>query len=162
MKHFLVVVMVIFLALLLALAGCAQKTTPSPVSPAPVPSPTAPSAPSLPSPPVPAPAPAPSPTLAPTPKATPKVTYVDILLTNFAFQPSVITVAKGQTVKFTLTGRGFPHTFTVTELGTNILVADGQILTFEVTMEKAGTFTINCTVPGHKERGMEGILRVTE
>ncbi|MBI2288107.1 MAG: cupredoxin domain-containing protein [Chloroflexi bacterium] len=72
-----------------------------------------------------------------------------------------MTVAKGKTVKFTITSRDTSHTFTIAELGINIAVDAGQTVTRELKVEKAGTFAFYCAVPGHRSAGMAGTLTVT-
>jgi heme/copper-type cytochrome/quinol oxidase subunit 2 len=74
----------------------------------------------------------------------------------------MITVAKGQTVKLTVTSTGGSHTFTIDELGINIAVSSGQTTTEEFTVEKAGTFYFYCAVPGHLDAGMVGTLEATD
>ncbi len=105
-------------------------------------------------------APATAPTSTPMPEAT--GTDIEVTARYASFQPSTITVTKGQTVKLTLTSRDTPHTFTIDELGINISVGAGQTVAKEFTVEKAGTFTFYCAVPGHRDAGMEGTLETTE
>lgn len=114
--------------------------------------------------PTPSPAPAPAPPPAPSPPPTPETAGIDIMVTAkfAAFDPSTITVAKGQKVKLTITSTDAPHTFTIDELGINVAVGTGQTVTKEFTVEKAGTFAFYCAVPGHRGAGMEGTLKVTE
>jgi nitrite reductase (NO-forming) len=78
------------------------------------------------------------------------------------FEPATITVAKGQTVKLTVTSTDTRHTFTIDELGIDIAVGAGQTATKEFTVEQAGTFAFYCAVPGHRGAGMEGTLKATE
>ncbi len=78
------------------------------------------------------------------------------------FQPSTISVAKGQTVKLTITSTDASHTFTIDELGINVAVGAGQTVTKEFTVEKAGTFVFYCAVGQHRAAGMEGTLKATE
>ncbi len=107
------------------------------------------------------PAPAPTPPSSPAPGAA---TFLEITVTaKFAiFNPSTITVAKGETVKLTVTSTSGSHTFTIDELGINIAVGSGQTVTKEFTVEEAGTFSFYCAVPGHRDAGMEGTLETTE
>ncbi len=148
-----------FAILAILVMGCAPAYAPTPAPPA---TPTAPAAPTpTPAPPpTPYPAPKPPPTSTPTPEAA----AIEITVTaKFAtFEPSTITVAEGQTVKLTLTSKDAPHTFTIDELGINIAVGSGQTATEEFTVEKAGTFSFYCAVPGHRDAGMEGTLEATE
>ncbi len=113
--------------------------------------------------PAPSPAPSPAPTLPPAP-APEAAAFLEITVTaKFAtFEPSTITVAKGETVKLTLISTDAPHTFTIDELGVNVSVGAGQTVTKEFTVEKAGTFAFYCAVGQHRAAGMEGTLKATE
>jgi nitrite reductase (NO-forming) len=71
-------------------------------------------------------------------------------------------VAKGKTVKITISSKDIAHTFTIDELGINIPVGGGLTVTSEIKVDKAGIFTFYCAVPGHRDAGMEGTLEVTE
>lgn len=98
------------------------------------------------------------------PPPPPDATAVEITVSaKFAtFQPSTITVAKGQTVKLTIASTDIGHTFTINELGINVSVGAGQTVTREFTVEEAGTFAFYCAVPGHRGAGMEGTFNATE
>ncbi len=112
--------------------------------------------------PKPSPQPAPAPTPAPAPVPAPEATEIEVSARYAVFNPSTITVAKGQTVKLTVTSTSGSHTFTIDELGINIAVGSGQTTTEEFTVEKAGTFSFYCAVGGHRDAGMVGTLEATE
>ena len=105
------------------------------------------------------PAPAPTPTTAP---AATGMKEIVVTARHASFQPSTLTVTKGQTIKLTITSTDARHTFTINELGINIAVGAGQTVTREFTVEKAGTFAFYCAVGGHRGAGMEGTFKVTE
>ena len=129
----------------------APTTTPT-LTPTPTPAPAT----------APTPAPIPNPTPTPTPTTPVAVMEVTVTARYATFQPTTLTVAKGQTVKLTITSRDTPHTFTIDELGINFAVGAGQTVTKEFTVEKAGIFTFYCAVAGHRSAGMVGTLTVTE
>ncbi|MEE8372680.1 MAG: cupredoxin domain-containing protein [Dehalococcoidia bacterium] len=107
----------------------------------------------------------PTPTLTPTSTMTPtpeSAGEVVISARFAAFQPSIITVAKGETISLKVTSTDSAHTFTIDELGINITVGGGQTATSEIKVDQAGTFTFYCSVPGHRISGMEGTLQVTD
>lgn len=82
--------------------------------------------------------------------------------TEFEFNPSSISVTKGEKVRITFKNVGSSvHDFYIEELGikTNLL-NPGESQTVEFIADKTGTFTFYCTVPGHKELGMEGEIKV--
>lgn len=143
--------LIVSIALTLVAGGCyrAAPTVSEQPAPTPTPAPTS------------TPTPTPEPTPIPTPTPAAAVMEVSVTARYASFQPSIITVAKGQTVKLTLTSRDIGHTLTIDELGINIAVGARQTVTKEVTVEKAGTFTFYCAVPGHRRAGLEGTLKVT-
>ena len=155
MARVLIIGLVLFmLAFVFGISCQAYQPAPAP-APAPAPPPPAPS------PPAPTPYPTPSPAPAPAPDTA---TFLEVTVTaKYAvFEPATITVAKGETVKLTVTSTGGSHTFTIDELGINIAVGSGQTTTKEFTVEKAGTFSFYCAVPGHQDAGMVGILEATD
>ncbi|MGE5674145.1 MAG: cupredoxin domain-containing protein [Mycobacterium leprae] len=79
------------------------------------------------------------------------------------FNPATITVDKGSTVQLTLVNKDTAqaHDFTVPDF--NVMspnVGPGQSATIKFTANKAGTFTFFCSVPGHRENGMQGTITV--
>lgn len=64
------------------------------------------------------------------------------------------------TVELVNDGR-LEHNVTIEELGDEVVVeaAGGQSATGSVTLDP-GTYTYYCSVPGHREAGMEGTLTV--
>lgn len=91
-----------------------------------------------------------------------KVKEIIISGTEFSFSPSSITVNKGDKVKLTFKNVGdVIHDFTIDELGVKTRILEsGESQTIEFTADKSGTFNFYCSVPGHKEAGMEGELGV--
>jgi nitrite reductase (NO-forming) len=75
------------------------------------------------------------------------------------FRPKELEVPEGPvTVRITNLD-AFPHDFTIDELG--VKVALGANETVEATFDaKPGIYTFYCSIPGHREAGMEGTLTV--
>lgn len=102
----------------------------------------------------------------PTPEQLAKVTKtVTITLTEFAFDPKDVTVKKGDVVKFVVKNAGkLPHDWMaegIKGLETGEFPGGAErVLVW--TADRAGTFTTYCMVPGHKEAGMVGTLKVTD
>ena len=96
------------------------------------------------------------------PSAAATMQAINITGTEFAFSPSVITAKKGQEVKVTFTNNGkYPHNFAVAELGVkSSTIQPGQTTTVTFTPTKTGSFTFECTVPGHADKGMTGTITV--
>lgn len=81
---------------------------------------------------------------------------------EFAFTPSTITLKQGQEVKLTFKNTGkFPHNFVVADLNVKTkTIQSGEEDTVTFTPDKTGSFTYDCVVPGHADKGMTGTLTV--
>lgn len=81
---------------------------------------------------------------------------------EFAFTPSMITLKNGQTAEITFKNTGkYAHNLTISDLGVKSkIVQPGEQDTFTVTPDKIGKFAFVCTIPGHADKGMKGILTV--
>ncbi len=83
---------------------------------------------------------------------------------EFQFSTNSIKVKKGETVTIRLVNKGrAPHDFVID--GLNIRssrLSGGQTENIVFTPDKTGKFTFYCSVPGHREAGMEGIIEVVE
>lgn len=70
----------------------------------------------------------------------------------------------GDTVRVTLTsGEGVEHNISFADFNATSenVVGVGDSTTLEFTVDKGGSFTYICSVPGHKEAGMHGTFQVT-
>lgn len=100
-------------------------------------------------------------------------------MVEFAFRPAVIKVAAGRLVTLRLVNRGqIAHQFeTVALRAVAVTVADAQVdveapgldvvrlqpgasATVQFLPRRRGRFPIVCTIEGHREAGMEGVLEV--
>ncbi len=63
--------------------------------------------------------------------------------TEFKFDQEEYKLAVGDKVKFTLDNEAGVHGVTISELGVNL---DDENLSQEVTLDKAGTYTIKCSI----------------
>lgn len=90
---------------------------------------------------------------------------------EFAFVPKEITVTAGQPVALTLVNKGkIEHDLHIEALKVKIppaaakmadhVLAPGKSASVTFTPAKKGTYEFVCTVPGHKEAGMKGVLIV--
>lgn len=84
-----------------------------------------------------------------------------VSLVDFAFEPSVIEIPADTEVTITLTNDGSAqHSFVVGALGIDSGPINGgasEVISFEAPV---GEYDIVCDIPGHKELGMVGTLRV--
>lgn len=102
-----------------------------------------------------------------------EVRVVEISMSEFAFNPNVISVKAGETIRFKVTNNGtVPHEFEITTehavsehdhgedhgvvAGNKIEVAPGETGELEYTFDEAGELLFVCLIPGHLEAGMHG------
>ena len=84
---------------------------------------------------------------------------ITLNMADLKFDPLTTTVKAGKSYKLTLVSKG-PHTYTVDKLGINFVVASGETKTFDLKVDKKGTYDVYCATPGHKDAGMVGELVV--
>ena len=92
----------------------------------------------------------------------PEPTVVQVKLTEFAIEPSDITVPQG-IVTLEIENAGFvEHNIIVKELDQGVdFVYPEQTYSFSADLAP-GTYTLVCTVEGHEAAGMVGTLTVAE
>ena len=81
---------------------------------------------------------------------------------QFAFEPAVIEVNKGDKVRLIVTSVDVPHGIAVPEYGINERLDPGKPVTIEFTAEKEGTFTTFCSAfcgSGHSSMKGKIIVR---
>lgn len=81
---------------------------------------------------------------------------------EFKFDPPTITAAPGQTINLTVKNTGsVQHTWIQKDANVKLTIDPGKTATQTFNApSKAGTYTYECDVPGHKEAGMTGQLIV--
>lgn len=91
------------------------------------------------------------------------VRAIEVEAGSFYYQPNVIRVKKGETIKLTLNSVDMMHDFNIDELDVSIPVtAGGQSATVEFTADTVGTFEFYCSVGEHRANGQVGTLIVEE
>ncbi|MDX1378769.1 MAG: cupredoxin domain-containing protein [Anaerolineales bacterium] len=105
-------------------------------------------------------------------------TEIDVLMTDFAFEPMEFTVPAGQEITVNATNNGaVEHEFVIFNFGTDagetfddedeaniyweVEVQPGQSATTSfVAPTEPGVYTVTCGIEGHLEAGMSGLLTV--
>jgi nitrite reductase (NO-forming) len=74
----------------------------------------------------------------------------------------ILSANVGDTVKITLTSDGIEHDISFPDFNATSehVVGKGSSTTLSFTVDKGGEFVYFCTIPGHREAGMEGKLSV--
>lgn len=82
---------------------------------------------------------------------------------NYSFDPSTISVQKGDRIKIIFRSAENFHDFRLDEFGAATKrISAGQEDTAEFTADKAGAFEYYCSVGNHRAMGMKGTLTVEE
>jgi heme/copper-type cytochrome/quinol oxidase subunit 2 len=91
----------------------------------------------------------------------PQVREFKMTARKYRFDPKVITVKQGDTVRLIITALDHDHGFELKAYGINQKLNKGDPATIEFTASKAGTFTFHCSVfCGLGHRRMKGRLIV--
>jgi uncharacterized cupredoxin-like copper-binding protein len=81
-----------------------------------------------------------------------------VIAKEFFFEPANIEVPAGVPVTIVLVNEGvIEHDLTIDEVDLEMLVQPGETLRETMTYA-AGTYVVYCSIPGHREAGMEGTL----
>lgn len=89
-------------------------------------------------------------------------TRLEVTATEFQFAPADLTAPADTPVTIVLTNEGaVEHDLVIEETAEKVVhVAAGETGEGQITLP-AGTYTIYCSIPGHREAGMEGTLTVS-
>lgn len=88
---------------------------------------------------------------------------VEMVAKQFAYEPAVVTVAKGDHVRLIITSADVTHGISLPTFGVSGKLAPGEVTTLEFDASKAGMFEFRCNVfcgSGHSD--MIGAIEVTE
>ncbi|MEZ4564128.1 MAG: cupredoxin domain-containing protein [Thermomicrobiales bacterium] len=87
---------------------------------------------------------------------------VTIAMHDIFFEPKEITIPANTNVKFILPNEGAAaHNFAIPDQDISVDVAPGETKDIVINLP-AGEYAFDCNVPGHKEAGMVGTLKVVE
>ncbi len=90
----------------------------------------------------------------------PGARHIRVAARSFAFDPGEITVKAGEDIAIVLTSKDSVHDFTVDEFDGHVAAEAGKTSTGGFRADKPGRYTYYCSVPGHRDAGMDGILVV--
>lgn len=83
-----------------------------------------------------------------------------VVATEFAFDPADLTLPADTDTDLTLQNDGVvEHDITVDELDLQVYAPASETVTETVNLA-AGTYDFYCSIPGHRDSGMEGTLTV--
>ena len=100
---------------------------------------------------------------APAAGQAPAAHEIQMTARKYQFDPSVITVKKGEVVRLIITALDRKHGFQLKEFGIDQVLLKGEPTTIEFTADKAGTFEFKCSVfCGFGHGKMKGKLVVEE
>lgn len=85
---------------------------------------------------------------------------IEVTARSFHFEADEIHVRAGQDVKIRLTSRGAHHDFVIDELNFELMADQGERAEATLSAPPEGRYTFYCSVPGHRDAGMEGTLIV--
>ena len=87
---------------------------------------------------------------------------VELTAAEFSFQPSLVEVAEGTEFNLTLANRGtLVHDLVVRGISLHLAAEPGRSVSVGVSGLPAGEYEFLCSVPGHAEAGMTGVLEVS-
>jgi plastocyanin len=93
-------------------------------------------------------------------KPVPGAPTVDVDASNFEFGPDTITIDAQEDVTVALHSTEGPHDFAVDGLGRVTDVGGGDSASGRLRIDRRGRYTFFCTLPGHRDGGMEGTVVV--
>jgi plastocyanin len=87
---------------------------------------------------------------------------VEVVARDFSFSPIEVTVPAGTTVNVLLVNEGdLLHDVTIPALGFSVEALPGTRASASLTVTSPGRYEFICSVPGHREAGMEGLVVAT-
>lgn len=85
---------------------------------------------------------------------------IEVTARSFEFDPDEITITAGEDVAIVLSSEDILHDFTVDGLDAHVAADGDETAEGGLRADDPGRYTYYCTVPGHREAGMEGTLVV--
>ena len=85
---------------------------------------------------------------------------VPVAATSFRFEPAEIHARVGEKLAVALTSADILHDFTIDDLDAHVAADPGKTARGGLVAREPGRYTYYCSVPGHRQAGMEGMLIV--
>jgi len=86
---------------------------------------------------------------------------IKINAVSFSFSPDALNGKVGEEINIDITATG-QHTFTIDELGVDVVTPHRETTRISFTPDRVGTFEYYCAIPGHKEAGQVGTINVSD
>lgn len=94
--------------------------------------------------------------------AVPGAREITVVADEYGFSPSRIEVPSGEAVNITLVNEGdLPHDLTISSLDFQLVADPDSRSVGSLTLEQGDEVSFECTVPGHAQAGMTGVLVAT-
>lgn len=94
-------------------------------------------------------------------KVVPGARVIKVDATSFSFRPQRITIHAGENVAIALHSDDIFHDFVVDRMVGHVVGVDGDATARGgLRIDRPGTYTFYCSVPGHRSAGMEGTIVV--
>jgi plastocyanin len=85
---------------------------------------------------------------------------VTVDASNFDFDPDELEIDAQEEIGLELVSQDGPHDFAVDGLGLVNDVTGGERKVRRLRIDQPGSYTFFCTLPGHRDGGMEGTITV--
>ncbi|MGH8930728.1 MAG: plastocyanin/azurin family copper-binding protein [Egibacteraceae bacterium] len=85
---------------------------------------------------------------------------VAIAASSFQFAPAELTLTAGEPVNIVMTSTDTLHDLTIDARSFHLAAEPGQTAAGGLVIDEPGTYTAYCTVPGHRQAGMEATVIV--
>lgn len=85
---------------------------------------------------------------------------VEVTARSFRFDPEEITVDAGEDIAIVLTSEDSLHDFTLEEVNAHISAEVDETAVGGFRADTPGRYTFSCSIAGHREAGMRGVLTV--
>jgi len=87
---------------------------------------------------------------------------IEVASRDFSFSPTELAVPAGSAVNVVLVNDGdLLHDVTIPALGFRVEAPPGSRVSASLTVVSPGRYQFICSVPGHREAGMEGVVIAT-